>query len=396
MFKAYKYRLYPTTPQKVLIEKHFGCCRYVYNWGLEQKINYYHENNKQLHSIELSAKLTQMKKEIEWLSEVNAQSLQGALRNLDAAYTKFFKEHIGFPKFKSKKTHSQSFSVPQKYKVDFVKNTVSLPKIGAIKTKLHRPFQGNTKTITVSKTSTGKYFVSILVDDGKEEPEKQSFCEENIVGIDLGITHFAILSTGEKIENPRCLKNSIERLKILHKRMERKKKGSNNRRKAIKKLALLHEKVTNQRNDFQHKLSKKLICENQAIALENMNVVGMIKNHCLAQSISDAAWSSFVMKLQYKAEWYGKTILRIGRFQPSSKICNNCGNINENLTLRIRSWVCPACNTEHDRDINAAANIKKIAVRMDINKCITSPSDGGVELADTCNIELLCMKQEEV
>jgi putative transposase len=376
MFKAYKYRLYPTTPQKVLIEKHFGCCRYVFNWGLEQKINYYHENNKQLHSIELSAKLTQMKKEIEWLCEVNAQSLQQALRNLDAAYTKFFKEHIGFPQFKSRKNLYQTFSIPQRYKVDFIKNTVLLPKIGAIKTKLHRLFEGTTKTATVSRAPTGKYFISILVDDGKEEPKKQLYTEDNIIGVDVGIKQFAVLSTGEKVENPKYLYNSMKRLEALHKRVHNKTKGSNNRRKAKQKLSLLYEKVKNQRNDFQHKLSAKLISENQAIAVEDLNVSGLMKNHNLAKAISDAAWSNFLFKLEYKALWQGKTVLKIGRFEPSSKRCNACGFHNANLTLNDRYWTCPACNTIHDRDVNAAINIKKMAVGL------ISPMDYRVEPVD--------------
>lgn len=379
MFKAYKYRLYPTTPQKVLIEKHFGCCRYVYNWGLEQKIHHYEETGESIQKNELSAKLTSLKKETEWLCEVNSQSLQGALRNLDAAYTKFFKEHSGFPKFKSRKNHSQSFSVPQRYKVDFIKNTVLLPKIGNVKAIIQRRFEGTAKTATVSRTSTGKYFVSILVDDGKEEPEKQSYNEETAIGVDVGIKHFAVLSNGEKVENPKYLKNSIKRLKVLQKRISRKHKGSNNRKKAKLKLALLYEKITNQRNDFQHKLSTRLICENQAIAVETLNVAGMVKNRCLSQSISDAAWSSFIFKLEYKARMYGKTILKIGTFEPSSKQCSICGYLKADLTLKDRHWQCPSCNTEHDRDINAAINIKKIAVTI-------TPLDEGVEPVDTWNI----------
>ncbi len=376
MFKAYKYRLYPNKTQTHMIENHIGSCRYIYNWGLEQKINYYRETGKQLHSIELSAQLTKLKKEIEWLGEVNAQSLQQALRNLDAAYTKFFKEHVGFPKFKSRKNPYQSFLVPQRYKVDFSNNTVYLPKIGSVKTKLHRMFNGSLKTATVSRNPTGKYFISILVDDGKEYPEKQSFCYENTVGVDIGIKYFAVLSTGETVENPRYLANSIKRLGVLQRRVQRKAKGSNNRRKSILKLAKLYEKVKNKRNDFQHKLSSKLISENQAIAVEDLNVVGMRKNHNLARAISDVAWGNFLFKLEYKVLWYGKTILKIGRFEPSSKRCNACGFLNSDLTLNDRYWTCPNCDTNHDRDLNAAINIKKIA------SSIITPMDNRVEPVD--------------
>jgi putative transposase len=283
-------------------------------------------------------------------------------KQVESAFTRFFREKKGFPNFKSKKNPIQSFPIPQSYYVDFENDIIKLPKLGNVKAVLHRRFEGNLKTATVSRTSTGKYYISILVDDEKPIPEKQEFIAETTIGVDVGITDFANLSNGEKIENPKYLKASLKKLKALQRQVSRKVKGSNNRRKAIYKLAKLHEKITNQRNDFQNKLSFKLICENQAIALETLNVNGMIKNHHLAQSISDASWSSFVAKLQYKAEWSGKTILRIGRFQPSSKVCNNCGYYNRDLTLKVREWFCPECNTFHDRDVNAAINIKKFAL----------------------------------
>jgi len=252
--------------------------------------------------------------------------------------------------------------MPQHYTVDFEKSLVKLPKIGEVKAILHRRFEGTLKTATISKTCTGKYYLSILVEDGKELPVKQEFSESTTVGIDVGIKDFAVLSTGEKVENPKYLKNSLIRLKVLQKRVSRKVKGSKNREKAKLLLSKLHEKISNQRNDFQHKLSSKLISENQAIALETLNK-GMQKNHCLAQALIDSAWSSFVTKLEYKADWFGKTILRIGRFEPSSKLCSVCGYYNSNLTLDAREWECPDCKTKHDRDINAAINIKKFSLQ---------------------------------
>ena len=362
MLKAYKYKLEPTTEQKVLIEKHIGSCRYIYNWALSLKVKSYEETGKSLSQFDINKRITSLKVENKWLGEVNSQSLQGMTRNLESAFTRFFREKKGFPNYKSKKNPVQSFPVPQHYSVDFENNTVKLPKIGVVKAELHRKFEGELKTATISKSCTGKYYISILVDNRKELPAKQPFTEVTTIGVDVGIKDFAVLSTGEKIENPKYLKSSLKRLKVLQKRVSRKQKGSKNREKAKQRLAVLHDKITNQRNDFQNKLSFRLVSENQAIALETLNVKGMIKNHHLAQAISDSAWSSFVIKLEYKAEWFGKTILRIGQFEPSSKVCNVCGYHKSDLTLKDREWTCPDCKTKHDRDINAAINIKKFAL----------------------------------
>lgn len=362
MLKAYKYKLEPTAEQKILIEKHIGSCRYIYNWALSLKIKSYEETGKSLSQFDINKRITSLKVENKWLGEVNSQSLQGMTRNLESAFTKFFREKKGFPNYKSKKNPVQSFPVPQHYSVDFEKNTIKLPKIGIVKAVLHRIFEGELKTATVSKSCTGKYYISILVEDGKELPTNGTFSESTTIGIDVGIKDFAVFSTGEKIENPKYLKNSIKRLKVLQKRVSKKQKGSKNRAKAKQRLAVLHEKITNQRNDFQHKLSFRLVSENQAVALETLNVKGMLKNHHLAQAISDSAWGSFVTKLEYKAEWFGKTILRIGQFEPSSKICHVCGYHKSDLTLKDREWICPDCKTVLDRDVNAAINIKKFAL----------------------------------
>ena len=362
MMKAYRFRLYPTKAQAGQLSQHIGSCRFVYNWALNQKIKTYEQTKKSINHFDLDKKLPGLKIENPFLKDVNAQSLQGMTKRVDSAFTRFFREKKGFPKFKSKKNPVQAFPVPQHYSVNFETSTVKLPKIGEIKAKLHREFTGDLRTATVSKTRTGKYFISILVENNEELPVKQTFSESTTIGIDVGIKDFAVHSTGEKIENPKYLKSSLKRLKVLQKRVSRKQKGSKNREKAKQRLAKLHERITNQRNDFQHKLSFRLVSENQAIALETLNVKGMIKNHHLAQAISDSAWSSFVTKLEYKAVWYGKTILRIGQFEPSSKICNVCGFHNSELTLRDREWTCPDCKTKHDRDINAAINLKKFAL----------------------------------
>jgi putative transposase len=362
MLKAFNFRLYPTTTQAVQLNQHIGSCRFVYNWALDQKIKTYEQTGKSVSRFDLNKMIPVLKASNEWLGEVNSQSLQGMTKQVESAFTRFFREKNGFPKFKSKKNPIQSFTVPQHYTVNFENSTVKLPKIGEIKAVLHRGFEGELKTATVSRSCKGHYYISILVEDGKELPVKQEFSDSTTIGVDVGIKYFAVLSTGEKFENPKYLKNSLQRLKVLQKRVSKKQKGSQNRAKAKQRLAALHDKIVNQRNDFQNKLSFKLISENQAIALETLNVKGMVKNHNLAQSISDSAWSSFVTKLEYKAEWLGKTVLRIGQFEPSSKLCSTCGYHNKELQLSDRYWECPECDTKHDRDINAATNIKKFAL----------------------------------
>ncbi|WP_346434759.1 RNA-guided endonuclease TnpB family protein [uncultured Methanoculleus sp.] len=325
---------------------------------------------------------TRNKEEYPWLTEVNSQSLQSANKNLDNAFTRFFREKKGFPRFKSKKNPVQSFQVPQHYRVDFDRKQIRLPKIGEIKTVFHRHFDGKMKTVTVSVTSTGKWFISILVDNGEPLSKPASFAADTTLGIDVGLTNFATFSNGEKVANPRHLKNSLQRLKVLQRRVSRKVKGSKNRKKAIQIVARCHEKVANQRNDFLHKLSNRIVSENQAIAVETLNVAGMQKNHCLAQSISDVSWSSFFRMLEYKCECYGKTLLTIGRFDPSSKICNRCGYLNRDLRLADREWTCPDCGTHHDRDINAAINIKKFALQ-DQNLVGVTGAERAIEPVDS-------------
>lgn len=362
--KAYKYRIYPNKQQQELLSKHFGCCRYIYNYALAKKIEHYTKEKKTLSRFEIQKDLVSMKNtpETEWLREVNSQSLQASLVNLDQAYTRFFREKSGFPKFKSKH-NKQSCQFPQKSKVDFDNNRLYVMKFReGIKCKFHRHFEGTIKTVTISKTKTDKYFVSILVEETISEPKKENPAINKAIGIDLGIKEFAVCSNGKRFENPKHLKKSLDKLKKEQKKLSRKKKGSNNSNKQRKIVAKIYEKITNQRSSFLHKISRELIDEKQVntYCLETLNVKGMMKNHCLAQSIGDVGWSTFVSFLTYKAEWEGKNILRIGRFEPSSKTCNVCGKINQELKLSDRKWTCE-CGAKHDRDFLAACNIRDFA-----------------------------------
>ena len=379
MLKAYKYRMFPTDEQRTKFIQHIGACRFVYNLSLEQKIKAYETEKKTLTRFDLNNALPQLKLENEWLKEVNSQSLQEVNKHLDSAFKRFFREKKGFPKFKSKRSHTQSFGIPQNYKVDFDNNRLKLPKIGWVETRFSQTFEGVLKTATVSRTTTRKFFISILVDDGIEIPEKEPFGYDSTIGLDVGIKDFVTMSDGTKVDNPKFLKTSLQRVKALQRRISQKKKGSANRDKARQKIAMRHEHIANQRKDFLHKLTTKLVRENQAIAVETLNVCGMMKNHCLAQSIGDVSWSEFFRQLDYKCEWYGKTLLRIGRFEPSSKICSVCGSIKHDLKLSDRKWICAGCGTLHDRDINAAINIKKFALQPQNLIGVVAPGDTGVE-----------------
>ena len=364
-YRAYKYRLYPNEEQKVLIAKHLGSCRFIYNYALDKKVRAYQTNKTNLSRFDIQADLPNMKKSEEycWLKDVNSLSLQASLANLDSAYTKFFREHKGFPRFKSKKDGKQSFSIPQNTRVDFENGRIFIPKFkGGIKTKFHRTFEGIVKSSTISRTATGKYFVSILVEVNEPDVPMKPICENKTVGIDLGIKTFAVLSDGTEIHNPKHLKQSLDKVKKLQRSLSHKNKGSKNRDKARRKLALAHEQVTNRRNDFLHKVTSYLVNNYDTICLEDLNVKGMVKNHHLAQALEDISIGTFNTLLEYKAKERGVNILRIGRFEPSSKMCT-CGYINHNLTLAMREWICPKCGSTHDRDLLAANNIKRFAFR---------------------------------
>ena len=328
----------------------------MFNLALETNNAAYISAKHSYSAFDLVKQLPELKKELPWLKEVNSQSLQQSIQNMDIAFKKFFKG-AGFPKFKSKHKGKQSFSIPQNVIID--NDLLIIPKFKeGIKMSLHRQTKGTIKSATISVTPTSKYFVSVLCDTKEELPTKTPIKENTTIGIDLGIKFFAITSDGEMFDNPKYLRKAQSKLKYVQRKYS-KHKG----KRTKQRLALLHEKVVNKRKDFLHKTSTKLIRENQTICLEDLAVSNMLKNHNLAQAISDVSWSTFVTMLEYKADWYGKNILRIGRFAPSSKTCNCCGYINKELTLKDREWTCPKCNSILDRDVNAAINIKSFALK---------------------------------
>lgn len=345
-----------------MLNKHIGCARFVYNLALETKQAAYVSNKKSLSCFDLMKQLPDLKKECPWLSEVNSQSLQSAIVNLDKAFTGFFKGHNSFPNFK-KKNSKQSFQIPQKVKLDFENGKLSIPKVAAIKCVIDREFKGTIKTVTISKTPTGKYFASVLVDTGIAVPAKKKIKAATAIGIDLGLKCFIATSADETVDHPKYLKNSMQRLKVLSRRLSRKKKGSINRKKSAMRLAILHEKVANQRKDFLHKLSTQLVNNHDTLCMEDLNISGMTKNHNLAQSINDSGWGMFGDFVKYKSDWKGKNVVQIGRFEPSSKLCCVCGTVKQTLTLADREWLCANCGAMHNRDINAATNIKAFALK---------------------------------
>ena len=376
--RAYKYRIYPNPEQRVLIEKHFGCSRHVYNWALAEKDRHYKETGKSLSKRQLQDRLVASKKDDKgWLKEVNSQSLLASLANLDTAFSNFFQGRTKFPKFKSKYSGWQSYHCPQHVTVDFHKSVINLPKLKGIKAKLHRSFSGKVKTVTIKRSPSGKYFASVLVDDGVSDPVPVTIEQEKTIGLDVGLTEFLIDSEGNKTENPRILKASLVRLAVEQKKLARRKKGSSNRAKQKRKVSIIHEKVANRRYDFIHQTTANLADKNHAttFAVEDLNIKGMVKNHKLARAIQDAGWGMFLTTLKYKCRWNGKNLVRIGRFQPSSKLCNCCGYKMEAMPLSVREWQCPDCKSVNDRDINAARNIRDIGLAdsLGCSDCIKSP-----------------------
>jgi putative transposase len=356
MLKAFKYKINPTEEQSILLNKHIGASRFVFNLALECKQMAWAGNKVNLSCFALHSQLKDLKTECEWLKEINSQSLQQSITNLDKAYTAFFKGQSSFPNFK-KKSNVGSFNIPQN--VSLEEGKLFIPKFKkGIDIVLHRQIKGEIRQATISRTTTGKYFVSILCETGEAIKTKAPIKEDTTVGIDLGIKTYIVASDGKEFDNPKFLRKAQSKLKYVQRKYS-KHKGKRTKHK----LAILHEKVANQRKDFLHKTSSELIKNHESIAIEDLAVSNMVKNHKLAQAINDVSWSTFVTMLEYKAEWYGKNILKIGRFEPSSKLHANCGHINKDLNLSDREWNCPKCGEVVERDLNAAINIKSFALK---------------------------------
>lgn len=351
--KSYKFRIYPNTHQKELMDKYFGCVRFVYNYFLSQRIEQYQKTGKSDNYLKQSIFLTKLKKqkETEWLNNINAQVLQQSIRRLELAYSKFFQRKSGFPKFKKKKGKN-TFTVPQYILIK--KNKIFFPRfMDGIKVVISQNICGKILSATFSKTKSNKYFVSITTEQEVEQNPKKG----KEIGIDLGIKNLVITSEGVKFQNNRYLSKYEKQLKKAQQHLSRKKKGSRQFENQRLKVARLHERIANCRKDTLHKITSRLIKENDVVYLENLNISGMLKNHHLAKCISDCSWNELVRQLEYKGLWYGCEVFKIDRFYPSSKTCSHCGCIQDKMPLNIRKWTCPDCGKEHDRDINAAINI---------------------------------------
>lgn len=364
--KAYKFRIYPNADQEVLIIKTIGCVRFVYNYFLALWNEEYSKNGKGLTYNSCSAMLPQMKKNeaTSWLKEVDSIALQSSVKNLSDSFSRFFKKQNRRPQFKSKKNPVQSYTTKNVNKsITIIENIIKLPKLGQVKFAKSRELNGRILNATIRKNPSGKFFVSILCEE--EVPELPKTGLE--IGIDLGITDFAILSNGQKIDNNRFTSKMEKTLKREQRKLSRrallaKKAGkelfeARNYQKQKEKVARLHEKVINQRTDFLNKLSTEIVKNHDSICIEDLNTKGMLRNHKLAKSISDVSWFSFVSKLQYKAEWYGREIIKVDKWFPSSQLCSKCGHKDGKKSLEIREWTCPVCHAHHDRDINASKNI---------------------------------------